>query len=326
MKCDQIQKMLSAFLEGVLSMTEKAFVEKHTASCEACRAAFEEYQDAQQLIGNLEDVEPPPGFAQKIMARVEEENKKSGILGKLFYPLYIKVPVQAAAAVAVAVLAIQAYRAVEPQKPATPQSDMTAVLQPGEDSGRKKDVRGEAARPEKKEPAAPAQETRIGEGAAKDAMINLPAAPAPPSETQPRKEESAPLFQTPAGPVLAREAEKREGAADGKRAKMEMKAAAPAPSREAASLQKIATFGFALLAEDPARAGEKVQSLLREIGGSGITMNRQGESEIITAELNPERLPLLLDQMKTFGDMSESPRSLKPAAPLVSVRIEIFRK
>lgn len=327
MKCDLVQKMLPAFLEGVLSKTENALVENHMSSCDACRAAFEEYRYTRQLIGRLEEVEPPPGFAQKVMARVEEEERKrGGILRKLFYPLYIKVPLQAVAVVAVAVLAIQAYRAVEPPKQTDPQTAITAAPQPKEDSGKKEDRRDEPARPAKMAPAIPVQEARIGEGAAKDTPASPPPAPGPPAETRLRKKESAPLSETPAGPVAAREAEKTEASAAGKKAEMEMKAAAPAPSREAASLQRIAPIGVTLQTEDPASAGEKVQSLLRESGGSRIEVNRLGENQIVTAEMDPEKLPLLLDLLRSLGQMSDPPRSAKPAAPLVSIRIEIFRR
>jgi hypothetical protein len=327
MKCGLVQKMLPAFLEGVLSKTENALVENHMSACDACRAAFEEYRRTRELIGGLEEVEPPPGFARKVMARVEdEERRRSGILRKLFYPLHIKVPVQAAAAVAVAVLAIQAYRAVEPPERTVPQTAITAAPAPRGEPGEKGDLREEAPRPEKKAVATPGQETRVREGAVKDAPATPPSASVPPAETRLRKEEAAALSRPPAGPAAAKESEREEVTAGGKRAKTEVKARGAAPSREAASLQGISPVGLTLQTGDPARAAEKVQNLLREIGGSRIEVSRLREREIVTAELDPARLPLLLDRLRSLGEMKEKTERHEPNAPSILIRIEVFRE
>lgn len=292
MKCGQIQKMLPACLDGILSKTETALVENHLAACDSCRASFKEYQRARQRLKKLEEVEPPPGFAQKIMARIEqEEGKKGGLLRKLFYPLHIKVPIQAVAMVVIAVLAIQTYRSVEPQKQTAPPDAITAVPGPKEEPARKEDRQQEAALPAKK--------------------------------TLPTSEETA---KAPASAAAPREAERAEVAAGGKKAKMEAKTAVSAPSPEAASLQKGAGVGLALRVAEVASTGEKVQTILQEMGGSRIERTRLGEDEIVTADLNPQRLPEFLDRLKALGEMPEKPRVSKPTVPSVSVRIEIFKK
>jgi anti-sigma factor RsiW len=292
MKCGQIQRMLPACLDGILSKTETALVEKHLAACDSCRASFEEYQQARQRLKKLEEVEPPPGFAQKIMARIEqEEGKKGGLLRKLFYPLHIKVPIQAVATVVIALLAIQTYRSVEPQKQTAPPDAITAVPGPKEEPARKEDRQQEAALPAKK--------------------------------TLPTSEETA---KAPASAAAPREAERAEVAAGGKKAKMEAKTAVSAPPPEAASLQKGAGVGVALRVAEVASTGEKVQTILQEMGGSRIERTRLGEDEIVTADLNPQRLPEFLDRLKALGEMPEKPRVSKPTVPSVSVRIEIFKK
>ena len=61
-------------------------------------------------------MESPPWFTQKIMSRVraEQESTKS-ILQRLFYPLHIKVPLEAFATVLIAVAAVYLFRANEPE-------------------------------------------------------------------------------------------------------------------------------------------------------------------------------------------------------------------
>ena len=116
MECGQIQNMIPAYLDGIVSPEEKSLVERHVSSCDPCRQVFEEHQRARDLVKTLEEVEPPPRFAQRIMAQVEEEAAEKGFLKKLFYPLHIKIPIQAVATIVIAVLAIQVYRSVEPPK------------------------------------------------------------------------------------------------------------------------------------------------------------------------------------------------------------------
>jgi cytoskeletal protein RodZ len=226
------------------------------------------------------------------MARIEqEEGKKGGLLRKLFYPLHIKVPIQAVAMVVIAVLAIQTYRSVEPQKQTAPPDAITAVPGPKEEPARKEDRQQEAALPAKK--------------------------------TLPTSEETA---KAPASAAAPGEVERAELAAGGGKTKREAKTAVSAPSPEAASLQKGAGVGLALRVAEVASTGEKVQTILQEMGGSRIERTRLGEDEIVTADLNPQRLPEFLDRLKSLGEMPEKPRVSKPTAPSVSIRIEILKK
>ena len=327
MKCGQIQKMLPACLDGILSKTETALVEKHLAVCDSCRASFQEYQQARQLVKKLEEVEPPRGFAEKIMARIEqEENKKGGILRKLFYPLHIKVPVQAVAAVVIAVLAIQTYRSVEPQKQTAPPDAITAVPGPKEELARKDRRQQEASLPAKKTLPTSEEAAKTGKEMIKDSMTSPLPARIPPAETQLREKKSPPPSQVPASAAAPREAERAELAAGGKKAKMEAKPAVSAPSPEAASLQKGAGVGLALRVAEVASTGKKVQTILQEMGGSRIERTLLGEDEIVTADLNPQRLPEFLERLKSLGEMPEKPRVSKPTAASVSIRIEIFKK
>jgi len=326
MNCGQIQKMLPACLDGILSKTENALIENHLASCDSCRAAFEEYQRARKLMGNLEEVEPPSGFARRIIARLEEaEAKKAGLLGKLFYPLHIKIPIQAVAMVVVAVLAIQTYRAVEPEKRMISRTETASAPQAQEETGKKAILPEEPAKPEKRSLPIPGQETLSPERAAKDTVAESPPASLSSGETRLRQERAAAIPPAPAAPAATREAEKGEPSA-GKKAKMEMKAAAPAPAPAAASLHKTAQIGFALQAANPGSVREKVQMILREIGGSRIETISQADGEIVTAELNPERLPQLLDLLKPLGEMKGKFPAIEANVPSVSIRIEILGK
>jgi hypothetical protein len=116
MRCSDIENRLPAYMEDLLSTEERKIITGHLASCPRCSLAFAGLKKAEQLVRDLKEVEPPPFFEQRIMSRVREEaGRKRGILRRLFYPLHIKVPIQALATLLVAVIAIHVYQAGEPE-------------------------------------------------------------------------------------------------------------------------------------------------------------------------------------------------------------------
>jgi hypothetical protein len=116
MTCSEIENRLPAYLEDLLSPEERKSIAGHLASCPRCSRAFADLKKAEELVRGLGEVEPPPFFEQRIMSRVREEaGQKQGILRKFFYPLRIKIPIQALATLLVAVLVFYVYQKSEPE-------------------------------------------------------------------------------------------------------------------------------------------------------------------------------------------------------------------
>jgi len=114
-KCSAIENLLPLYSEGILSDAEKRVVEEHLSDCAACRKELAYLQKAGQLVNHLSDVEEPPWFQQKIMARVREEAGKKSFTHKWFYPFRIKIPVQIMATIVIAALAVYIYRSGDEQ-------------------------------------------------------------------------------------------------------------------------------------------------------------------------------------------------------------------
>src|SRR4030043_1736421 len=116
MDCSDIQEKLSAYIEGVISSEEKALIEEHLKSCRKCGESLADLRKTMEYVKNLEEIEPPEWLTQKVKARGRSEVKpKKGILQKLFYPLYIKIPLEAAAALLIAVTAIYIFKTIQPE-------------------------------------------------------------------------------------------------------------------------------------------------------------------------------------------------------------------
>ncbi len=116
MRCNEIENRLPAYLENLLSPEDREAITGHLSSCHRCSRAFAGLKRAEALVHGLGEVEPPPFFEQRIMSRVREEaGKKQGILRRLFYPLHIKIPIQALATLLVAVLTFYVYQSGDPE-------------------------------------------------------------------------------------------------------------------------------------------------------------------------------------------------------------------
>jgi hypothetical protein len=116
MTCKEVEKALPAYVEDVLPQEEKKPVEGHLASCPRCSRALEDLKKTGKLLQGLEEVEPPPWLKQKIVSRMREEVKQQeGIIKKFFYPRHMKIPIQAFAAILIAVLAFYLYKTGQPQ-------------------------------------------------------------------------------------------------------------------------------------------------------------------------------------------------------------------
>jgi hypothetical protein len=122
MNCKDIENSLPLYLDNLLSAADKRAIEEHLTSCPQCAKALARLQNTGKLVDGLGEVDPPPWFKQKIMARVREEAEKKSFTQKWFYPLHIKIPVQIMATIVIAVLAVYIYRSGDEQ--------MKAVLSP----------------------------------------------------------------------------------------------------------------------------------------------------------------------------------------------------
>lgn len=85
-------------------------------SFQECSVSLSDMRKTLEYIQKLEDIEPPPWLTQKVMARIRSEAKpKRGILQKLFYPLHIKLPIEAAAVFLIAVAALYIFKTIQPE-------------------------------------------------------------------------------------------------------------------------------------------------------------------------------------------------------------------
>src|SRR4030067_1719164 len=116
MKCQDIQQKLSSYAEGIVPHEEKILIEEHLKSCLKCNEALVPLRKTIDYVHSLEDVEPPAWLTQKVMANIKAEvHPKKGIIQKLFYPLHIKLPLEAVVTALIAVITIYIFKTMQPE-------------------------------------------------------------------------------------------------------------------------------------------------------------------------------------------------------------------
>ena len=115
MEHNSIRHKLSEYIDGSVTGEEQATIEAHLKTCLQCSGALEELRKTIEHVKTVEEIEPPAWMTQKIMAKVRAEAKeKKSIFQRLFYPLTVKLPIQAIAILFVAVTGFYIYQAIQP--------------------------------------------------------------------------------------------------------------------------------------------------------------------------------------------------------------------
>lgn len=109
MTCTQAEELLSGLLDERLEPLEHAAILRHLLGCERCRATLTALRANAEALGELREVAVPAGFVRAVEARLPQPARRS-IVARLFIPWQVKVPIQAAALVLLAVGSVLLFR------------------------------------------------------------------------------------------------------------------------------------------------------------------------------------------------------------------------
>jgi Putative zinc-finger/Predicted integral membrane protein (DUF2275) len=125
MNCDEIQTRLSEYMEKSLDAISMKGIEVHLASCSRCRVEADSLAECIHQVSGLPLVDLPLGFSQRVMAHVREIDEKPPLWERLFFPLRVKIPLQATAVVLIGALAVVLSQKEEQLK-SPPSSELAA--------------------------------------------------------------------------------------------------------------------------------------------------------------------------------------------------------
>ncbi|MBM2805066.1 MAG: putative transrane anti-sigma factor [Deltaproteobacteria bacterium] len=116
MNCEEVATHFSDYLDKSLDTATMTRVATHVIACPLCRAESSDLADCIEQVASLPALDPPLGFAQRVMAHVREVEEKPSIWQWLFQSWSKSIPLQTTAVVMIAVLAAFLYQKDEPLK------------------------------------------------------------------------------------------------------------------------------------------------------------------------------------------------------------------
>jgi hypothetical protein len=122
MKCAEVRRLFDEYLEKTLGERQRALLEDHAGSCPDCRRELEKALRYREMMSGLYRVDAPGGFLAGVRRRLDEEKlpEKQGMMRRLreflFFPLKVKLPIEATAAAAAVLAIVVAIRVTGPAR------------------------------------------------------------------------------------------------------------------------------------------------------------------------------------------------------------------
>ncbi|HPD58318.1 MAG TPA: DUF2275 domain-containing protein [Smithellaceae bacterium] len=311
--CKDMENKISLYLDNVLSAADKQAVEKHLKSCPQCVKALADMQKVKAMTGKLSEVEPPPWFKQKVMARVRAEAEKKNFAEKWFYPLRVKVPVQVFATIFIVVAAVYIYRAGNEQFKEVMPSAATAPMME-EQLPLKKDLPGK----EKELAAVKGREADaacVGKSCKVDGKVLYDRAE---EKLLPSASGKADIAASPA-PIQAAD---KDAAAEVFKTKSPTFRTSMEKSGSSVGLTQENSL-IIIRTSEVQHAVAQVEKILAEYSAAKISKQSTEAKIIFKAEISKEKLKDLIEKLKTTGAIEDKVAADIDAAQQVPVVIEI---
>ncbi len=299
MGCGDIQEKLSAYMEEILPPEERSPIDEHLRLCEKCSRYLSDLRKTIEYVKNLEEIEPPPWLTQKVMVRIKEEViPKKGIIQRLFYPLHIKLPIEVAATIAIAITTIYIFKTIQPE---VRLAKAPAEVITSEEKA-KKDVT----------PPSPPL-TKGGEGE----FIAVQPKPA-------KKPELFEIKKEPEAPIQVKEQDKVVSLTGSVAKEEARRESIPAPSKSKTALagKKEENISFTITVKDIETARIEIEKTIAQLGGKVIRTESFENKNIITVEIDPQKMNELSGKLKLIGEVKEF-AALEGLKGNIVIRLEI---
>ncbi len=109
MNCKEAKELFSDYLDRRLTLSRLALIREHIKICSACAGELEELRETVAMIGSLDEIEPEPDYLAQVNRKIDGGSIASRLRRWVFEPAGIKLPLEAAALLAVTTLALYVY-------------------------------------------------------------------------------------------------------------------------------------------------------------------------------------------------------------------------
>lgn len=77
LRCRDIGAMATDYMEGALSLRQRAAFRLHLAICDGCRAFMQQMRRTVRLVGNLPQPSPPAETEARLLASLPDDSSRS---------------------------------------------------------------------------------------------------------------------------------------------------------------------------------------------------------------------------------------------------------
>ncbi len=123
MTCHDAREQFSMLVDDALTAGERAALDAHLATCADCRRELQRFRATVSLVRAVAPVRAPAGFVDRVLETARPVPWPRRLVRGLFLPWPVKLPIEAAAVVLVAVGVALVYRG-------TPELQQSARLEP----------------------------------------------------------------------------------------------------------------------------------------------------------------------------------------------------
>jgi len=330
MNHNDIRHMLSEYIDGAILPDDRAAIEEHLKTCEKCSKALKELRQTVAHIRSVEELDPPAWMTQKIMAKVRAEAGEKSLFQRFFFPLHIKLPLEAIGVLFIAVTAVFIHQNMQPAtKTPNPLLEEYAPAQKPLSDGLAKN---EEHRPP--EPSRRAKEIPQSPGYKALDMKQEYEQPAPMVHAEKKQAYSA---EGENNQNVLNKKEETLGRSMMQERTMTSAGAASEPSAKAKSAVPAASFAGAVSADkanpaiilqvmDMEAAVKEVEKAIAQVN-STIARRESPESKTIFFVLiKVQRVSALKNKLKLLGEIKEQPEEWASQKEQVELRIELIRK
>jgi predicted anti-sigma-YlaC factor YlaD len=132
MNCSQVKPMISRYVDQDLDPDEKKALDLHIRECPGCKEALVGQIAVHNLFSSAEKFEAPYGFATRVVARIEENEKRAPFWGFFtLQPFYLRAVEMAFALVVIFIGMVSGTLLIAgrtPERPMTVQESFSLDL------------------------------------------------------------------------------------------------------------------------------------------------------------------------------------------------------
>ncbi len=334
MNCHDSRDSFSAYLDDALAPEERTALEAHLVGCGECRLELDRFRQTVSLLHRVERPRAPVGFAGWVLAATQPTPWYRRWLQRAFFPLPVKLPIEAAALVLLSIGAVylvqrtpelqHAAREQAPQVTAKPEAP--AYTPPSSSAEGAREKGAEPARQLERE-----SDTQRRDGKIAGAKAPLPATGrvAPPAESTPapsvraeaKKQRAldnvaAPRsadVRAPAAPAPLPEQERRDAVTEGARS-----APAPSPGATAKSATVTAIVAGRLAVKDREAGEQALSELLDRLKATEVSRRRDAGGVVVEVLVSKEAYPEFTQGLKRIGSwtLEAEPSELPAQVPM----------